>query len=252
MGDAERHSFRYNVTVVAVPNGTTPGRTASGKKRRSSKSSKRLAPVKVERGALACVLDHFPIGVAVLHRDGRVLELNFQARRIFDQKDGLYYTKGELSAGRAEANNHLRQIIREVSSGGEDGCCIHRTLKVSRLSERRPYELLLVGLRSRSSKVDGRCEVGVFIRDPDHTHQPNTAVLRELFGLTAAEARFAHELLNCCTLEGAADSLRIGLSTARTHLKKIFAKTDTNRQVELVRLLLSGIASVDVNGKPAG
>jgi DNA-binding CsgD family transcriptional regulator len=41
------------------------------------------------------------------------------------------------------------------------------------------------------------------------------------------------------TLESAAGALRIKPQTARSYLKKIFLKTDTNRQSDLVRVLLA-------------
>ena len=36
------------------------------------------------------------------------------------------------------------------------------------------------------------------------------------------------------------------MNTARWTLKQVFAKTETNRQAELVRLLLSGLAGLNI------
>ncbi len=41
-------------------------------------------------------------------------------------------------------------------------------------------------------------------------------------------------------LEDSADALGVAIGTARNQLKQIFAKTDTHRQAELVRRILSG------------
>jgi DNA-binding CsgD family transcriptional regulator len=44
------------------------------------------------------------------------------------------------------------------------------------------------------------------------------------------------------SLEQAADQRGVSLNTARGQLKRIFSKTQTNRQAELVRLVLQGPA----------
>ena len=62
--------------------------------------------------------------------------------------------------------------------------------------------------------------------------------LRRHFGLTPAEARLALHLATGETLRSAAGTLRISYETARTSLKKIFSKTRTSRQAELVMIIL--------------
>jgi DNA-binding CsgD family transcriptional regulator len=66
---------------------------------------------------------------------------------------------------------------------------------------------------------------------------PSEARLRKLFELTAAEARLA-QCLSCGeSLEEAALKLSIKMTTARTQLAAVFAKTDTRRQAKLVAIL---------------
>jgi len=63
---------------------------------------------------------------------------------------------------------------------------------------------------------------------------PQTAFLKNRFGLTPAEARVVHRLVSGDSLRSAAKALGIQYETVRTHLKSIFQKTGTRRQVELV------------------
>ncbi|HLW26409.1 MAG TPA: helix-turn-helix transcriptional regulator, partial [Kiloniellales bacterium] len=58
------------------------------------------------------------------------------------------------------------------------------------------------------------------------------------FGLTAAEAELALEIMRGDGREAAAARLGITVATVRTHLLHIFEKTGVHRQAELVRLLL--------------
>lgn len=61
-----------------------------------------------------------------------------------------------------------------------------------------------------------------------------------LYGLTRGEAGLTTKLVQGKSLEEAAAALFISPHTARTHLKRIFTKTDTHRQSELVvRMLLT-------------
>ena len=66
--------------------------------------------------------------------------------------------------------------------------------------------------------------------------------LARQYGLSPGEARLAEEIVNGAPLVEAAERLGIQVSTARTRLKVVQAKTGCGRQVDLVRLALSAPA----------
>ena len=66
---------------------------------------------------------------------------------------------------------------------------------------------------------------------------PSASLLGEYFDLTPAEARLAQIIAQGGTLDEAAQMLDIKMSTARTQLASIFAKTNTRRQGRLVAIL---------------
>jgi DNA-binding CsgD family transcriptional regulator len=66
---------------------------------------------------------------------------------------------------------------------------------------------------------------------------PSEARLRALFDLTAAEVRLAQRLARGDSVEEAAQALSIKMTTARTQLAAVFAKTNTRRQAKLVAIL---------------
>jgi DNA-binding CsgD family transcriptional regulator len=83
----------------------------------------------------------------------------------------------------------------------------------------------------------------------------STDLLRCHFGLTQAEARLALHLVAGGTLRSAAVKLNITYETARTCLKKIFRKTETRRQAQLVIVILTALlecleANVSVVERP--
>jgi DNA-binding NarL/FixJ family response regulator len=75
--------------------------------------------------------------------------------------------------------------------------------------------------------------------------KPDTSiedVLISLYSLTRSEARFMAKLVEYPELSVVAAALNISLSTAKTHLKRIYRKTDTNRQSVLIHKIVTGPA----------
>jgi DNA-binding CsgD family transcriptional regulator len=76
--------------------------------------------------------------------------------------------------------------------------------------------------------------------------------LMDLFGLSAAEARLARALCHGDSLEEYTLDHGLKLPTVKTQLRSIFAKTGTERQASLIRLI-SGVPVIrDDQSKPLG
>jgi DNA-binding CsgD family transcriptional regulator len=82
----------------------------------------------------------------------------------------------------------------------------------------------------------------IFVSDPESEPATPATMLRTFYGFTPAETRLASELLKDRTVEESAQTLGISINTARTQLTRLFEKTGTRRQSELVRLLAGGIS----------
>jgi DNA-binding CsgD family transcriptional regulator len=72
--------------------------------------------------------------------------------------------------------------------------------------------------------------------------EDRTAALSQVFGLTAAETRLACALLRHGSLADSIHASGRGRETLRSHLKALFAKTDTHRQSDLIRRLHAAIS----------
>lgn len=62
-------------------------------------------------------------------------------------------------------------------------------------------------------------------------------ILQAAFKLTPMEAKVARHIASGHTVETATERFSVNRETVRTHLKAIFAKTETHRQSELIVLL---------------
>jgi len=126
-----------------------------------------------------------------------------------------------------------------LSLGGPGG-----EFKIPRKHPRSPLHVTVTPLRSKTQIADfpwigvGTPVAIVTARDPDVDRRRREINLRRRFGLTAAEAGLATEILKGDGRIAAATRRGISDATARTHLSSIFEKTGTHRQAELIRLLL--------------
>ena len=63
--------------------------------------------------------------------------------------------------------------------------------------------------------------------------------LRDLYGLTPAEGRLALAFLSEASIEVAAAHAGLTSGTARQYIKRIFKKTGTRNQAQLMKILLA-------------
>lgn len=179
----------------------------------------------------ALLLDQLPLGVILLDGGGRARGVNRRARAILAQRDGLTLgVDGRLYAARAAETAALRERCGVATPDS--------ALSLSRPSCRPPYSVLV----SSVAPAGARATTAVFVSDPEQRVGPPVEVLCQLHGLTPAEARVTAELLQGRSVEEAAGALSIARNTALTHLKRVFAKTNTSRQGDLISLLLSSPA----------
>ena len=99
-------------------------------------------------------------------------------------------------------------------------------------------------LATPESAEAGDASLALFISDPESSRVSETQVIATVYELTHAEAELVR-LLSCgLSLEQVAERRGVTMNTARGQLKQVFAKTDTNRQGELVRLVLMGVGTM--------
>jgi DNA-binding CsgD family transcriptional regulator len=77
----------------------------------------------------------------------------------------------------------------------------------------------------------------LLLTELDAHKQFRTSLLRQLFGITPAEASLAYALMAGYSTDDYAVRNKLGESTVRTQIKAALAKTGTRCQAELVALL---------------
>lgn len=205
-----------------------------------------LSRTATERDAALSALDQVRVGVIIVDDQGMVSDSNHVANEILAANDGLTVDRSGLKALTREATSALYELIAHafrpdgnVDPAATDTISLERRSGGSELA-------LTVGRLPISGRFLGtdRRTAAIYITDPDKPFELDAAKLRLIYKLTPAEARLAALLAQGRRLEDAAADLAVSLNTVRTHLKRIFSKTGTDRQAELVRLILSGPASI--------
>lgn len=211
--------------------------------RRALKLSWELARQRSARHALLDVLDQLPTAIIVVDAEARPIMVNAAAENVLALGDGMLVNRQRLEALWHPERMRLAQLIASacaVASADPPEAGGHLT--ITRPSGFRPFLVTVSPLPRACCDRAGRQGrvAAVVIKDPQaepHASVAKRREIAELYELTPAEERLLDHLLDGSGLFEAAQRLGITRNTARTHMKRIYAKTGTHRQAELVRRL---------------
>ena len=215
---------------------------------RAAQVSLRLNMLDRQKEAVEDVVDHLPMGIVLFDRAGRILLLNRVAETFIALADGISVRNGRLAAEKQDETTQLHRLLTKAAAAScGRGLSAGGTVAVSRPSLARPFQVLIAPLRARDAGYGTRTAVAVaFVYDPERIIRPAPERLARLFNFTPRQAALAALLAEGQSLGEAADALGIARNTARAHLRLILDKTGISRQSDLVRLVLSGPAGLDL------
>jgi DNA-binding CsgD family transcriptional regulator len=209
---------------------------------RAVRMYRRMAALEIERDVAFRALDQLPWGVMFVDKRRKRLATNRHAQELLVAGDGLSGRGNTLRAELADETARLEQLLSDaLDRSGQEGAS--GTLSITRPSGAAPLNVVIVPLHVKTERFTERGPIAaIFVTDPDMPlHNDNYQQLRELYSLTAGEARIAAWLLQGKSVEEAAAAMGITVNTARAYLKRIYQKTGVRRQPELMRLLLLGL-----------
>lgn len=186
--------------------------------------------------SLESALDWLADGVALVRADGAIGHANAAFAKIARDGDGLRMRKGRIEFSIAEAQARFDDAIGNVARlrGGD----LHHAgvdFHVPRPSGVAPY---LVSVRPLLDKTVPKGAVAaVFVRDPVIANAASLRALREMFGMTKAEAHLAQAIQAGMPVSRYAQVHGTSINTVYTHLRRIKEKTGCGRMVQLARKL---------------
>ena len=180
-------------------------------------------------------------GAMLVAAGGQPEITNSTALAILEKKDGIVLGRSGLVADRASDTRLLHKLLQEAISSPEAGEPRESPFTVERKQAHSSLIVRVVpgpGLECWQGPEHRTALLRLY--DQDMGLVVDERALIALYGLTRGEATLAAKLVQGKSIEEAAADLFISEHTARTHLKRIFMKTDTHRQPELlVRMLLT-------------
>jgi len=183
-------------------------------------------------------LDLIPQPMLLMTPHRKVTFHNKAALETLSRDNGLWLdAAGRLRCTKpadCQAIGHLVDSVFEI--GG-----MHRFggRAFVRRTGRKPLAVSITPFREATAHELGLDKLALLtISDPETSAGLTESDMRSIFGLTRTESRVARLIADGSSLTDICEKMEITPNTARTHLKRVFAKTDTNRQTELMKLLM--------------
>lgn len=186
----------------------------------------------VSGAQLAGVMDRFPFALLIVDAGHHPIYRNACARRLLEEGVLSIDPAGRLRS-RADTGHFVPLIEHGLgkSAPARSGAA---------LLEDGPGRRLHACAAPLAGAAEGDEHLAaVIVFDSEKGRAYTFEALRALYGLTRKETDLVNGLLRGQSLEDYCAASFVTANTARTHLKSVYRKTDTNRQAEVVRLFAS-------------
>lgn len=205
--------------------------------RRALSVHAKLAQVSALKLALFDALDRTGLAAFAVAEDLRLLGHNTVAESLSISGAALRISNGKVAARDPAVANQLAHAVltacrarqgRTVilpQGDGSSGPLVCLVMPMAPEHVRLPLSPLSAGQSAL-----------ILVRDPSQAPRSNVNILRQLFGLTTAEARLMGELSSGKSLEEISEERNVRYGTLRAQLRAVMSKTDTRRQGALVAL----------------
>ena len=192
-----------------------------------------------ERATLADALDGLSAGMCLVDAGGRLVHANIAAHAMIDEGDALRVVGGRLLSCDARADRDLRDVFAVAGQGdaalGVKGISVPLT---GRGGEGYVVHALpLTSGARRSAGLAYTAVAALFISKVAMFVPTPPEVIGKSFKLTPTELRVLLAIVEVGGVSNVADVLGVADSTVKTHLGRVFEKTGTTRQADLVKLV---------------
>src|SRR5687768_483198 len=191
-----------------------------------------------EKQVLAASLDRLACAALIVDSQGVIQYANAEGERWFRKDPRVQAAQRKLQLAASGLRAALQAACRRACRPGGTS-----TVMMLPAAGKHPAAEVVVSPLSPAHQAGRHWQrplamvvIAIVARDPARMARR----MRQLYGLTDAEARIAALLAQGQTLDQIAFARGVRLVTLRSQLKSIFGKTGVTRQAELVRLALSG------------
>ena len=185
------------------------------------------------------LIDELAPAFVLVDPEGRVFWTNDNAEEMLARRDLLIRNGGNRIASTTPAKTTmLREAITEVTRThrfDDDGTPADRYLLLPRT--RGDDDVIILRAVEGRNGLEGNRAVLLIV--PQDESVEFSRRLMNLFGLIPSESRFVSALVETGSSASAAERLGITPQTAKTYLKRVYAKLGIGNQLELARMIAS-------------
>ena len=197
-----------------------------------------MADAEAMGSSLSAMLDNTRTGIIHLARLGRIVEANDRALEILARRDGLSVQGGYLGAWLPADDVRLQRLLAgAMPASGVHG--VAGSMTIGRPSNLPRLVLHASPVRVRRPHVRARLIAAlVLVVEPEIPPRLDARLVREVFGLTAAESEVAVMLSLGRSVRDIAVTTGRKPGTVHDLIKRANKRLGISRQVDLVRLVL--------------
>jgi DNA-binding CsgD family transcriptional regulator len=192
---------------------------------------------KVQAAILAETLDGFAAGMFLVDRQARIVHANASGKAMLDKGDVVQERTGRLTAGERRTDEILLQAIATAAAGATP----RTTIPLCR-EEAEYWDAHVLSLTSSGRRhIAGLCcaaVAAVFVRRAALNSCP-LGTISDLYGLTPAELRVLVAIVEVGGVREVAQALGVSETTVKSHLQRVYEKTGSRRQADVVKLVAS-------------
>jgi DNA-binding CsgD family transcriptional regulator/PAS domain-containing protein len=186
----------------------------------------------------ADTLDGISAGMFLVDALGRIIHANTSGHALLGQGSVLRATDGKLAANDVGAEQALHEVFLAAGSDvavGVKGIGVPLT---AREGERYVAHVLpLTSGARRKAGASYAATAALFVHKAALEAPSPPEVIAKTYKLTPSELRVLLGIVQLGSVPETAATLGLGKATVRTHLLRLYAKTGTGHQTELVKLV---------------
>ena len=193
-----------------------------------------------QAATFADTLDGLKAGVFLVDAGGLIVHANIAGREML-RADDFFRSGDRLVARDEQVNRTLREIFAAANDAGDaigaQGIAVPLTGKDG---ERYvAHALPLMSGERRRAGIAYAAAAALFVRKASLDAPSAMETMAKLYRLTPSELRVLAAVSKVGGVPAVAEVLGISEATVKTHLQRLFAKTDTKRQSDLVKLVVT-------------
>jgi DNA-binding CsgD family transcriptional regulator len=192
-----------------------------------------------QAATFADTLDGITAGMFLVDPRGRVVHANAAGKAMLEEGDVLQAPAGRLVAGDAQTDQALGEIFAAAGAGddtlGVKGIALPL---IARSGERYVAHVLpLTSGARRQAGVNLAAVAALFVRKAALERPGELEVIAKTYKLTPTELRVLLAVVDVGGAPQVAEALGVAETTVKFHLRRLFEKTGTRRQADLVKIV---------------